>query len=181
MKKLYIRRASELVTCRGSARQKRRGNGRYRSYKNGGVLIHDDRIFAVGTTEELDLLAGFEEGSGQADACTETASGYTVLDASGKTVLPGFVDSHTHSHILPAVYRAEEFSWRLKGDTYTSIMERGGGINATVGPTRDASIQELVSVGRERVNRMLEFGVTTVEGKSGYGMDRNTELKQLRP
>ena len=61
-----------------------------------------------------------------------------------------------------------------------SIMERGGGINATVGPTRDASIQELVSVGRERVNRMLEFGVTTVEGKSGYGMDRNTELKQLR-
>lgn len=87
-----------------------------------------------------------------------------VLDASGKTVLPGFVDSHTH--FIFGGYRAEEFSWRLKGDTYMSIMERGGGINATVGPTRDASIQELVSVGRERMNRMLEFGVTTVEGKA---------------
>ena len=178
MKKLYIRRASELVTCRGSAPKKGAEMADIGLIKNGGVLIHDDRIFAVGTTEELDLLAGFEEGSGQADACTETASGYTVLDASGKTVLPGFVDSHTH--FIFGGYRAEEFSWRLKGDTYMSIMERGGGINATVGPTRDASIQELVSVGRERMNRMLEFGVTTVEGKSGYGMDRNTELKQLR-
>ena len=178
MKKLYIRRASELVTCRGSAPKKGAEMADIGLIKNGGVLIHDDQIFAVGTTEELDLLAGFEEGSGQADACTETASGYTVLDASGKTVLPGFVDSHTH--FIFGGYRAEEFSWRLKGDTYMSIMERGGGINATVGPTRDASIQELVSVGRERMNRMLEFGVTTVEGKSGYGMDRNTELKQLR-
>ena len=155
MKKLYIRRASELVTCRGSAPKKGAEMADIGLIKNGGVLIHDDQIFAVGTTEELDLLAGFEEGSGQADACTETASGYTVLDASGKTVLPGFVDSHTH--FIFGGYRAEEFSWRLKGDTYMSIMERGGGINATVGPTRDASIQELVSVGRERMNRMLEL------------------------
>ena len=122
MKKLYIRRASELVTCRGSAPKKGAEMADIGLIKNGGVLIHDDQIFAVGTTEELDLLAGFEEGSGQADACTETASGYTVLDASGKTVLPGFVDSHTH--FIFGGYRAEEFSWRLKGDTYMSIMER---------------------------------------------------------
>lgn len=82
MKKLYIRRASELVTCRGSAPKKGAEMADIGLIKNGGVLLHDDRIFAVGTTEELDLLAGFEEGSGQADACTETASGYTVLDAS---------------------------------------------------------------------------------------------------
>ena len=61
-----------------------------------------------------------------------------------------------------------------------SIMERGGGINATVVPTREATEEELVEAGRERLNRMLEFGVTTVEGKSGYGMDCETELKQLR-
>ena len=61
-----------------------------------------------------------------------------------------------------------------------SIMERGGGINATVNPTREASKEELKEAGRERLNRMLEFGVTTVEGKSGYGMDCDTELKQLR-
>lgn len=178
MKKLYIRRASELVTCRGSAPKKGAEMADIGLIKNGGVLIHDDQIFAVGTTEELDLLAGFEEGSGQADACTETASGYTVLDASGKTVLPGFVDSHTH--FIFGGYRAEEFSWRLKGDTYMSIMERGGGINATIEPTRTASEEELITAGMDRLNRMAEFGVTTVEGKSGYGMDFDTELKQLR-
>ena len=92
--------------------------------------------------------------------------------------MPGFVDSHTH--FIFGGYRADEFSWRLKGDSYMSIMERGGGINATVVPTREATEEELIEAGEERLNRMLEFGVTTVEGKSGYGMDCDTELKQLR-
>ena len=92
--------------------------------------------------------------------------------------MPGFVDSHTH--FIFGGYRANEFSWRLKGDTYMSIMERGGGINATVVPTKEATLEELVEIGKERMNRMLEFGVTTVEGKSGYGMDCDTEIKQLR-
>jgi imidazolonepropionase len=131
---------------------------------DGGVLIHDDKIFAVGTTEELDKMVNMDE--------------YEVIDASGKTVLPGFVDSHTH--YIFGGYRANEFSWRLKGDTYMSIMERGGGINATVVPTKEATLEELVEIGKERMNRMLEFGVTTVEGKSGYGMDCDTEIKQLR-
>ena len=132
--------------------------------KDGAVLIHDDKIVAVGTTEELDQQINKEE--------------YEVIDASGKVVMPGFVDSHTH--FIFGGYRADEFSWRLKGDSYMSIMERGGGINATVIPTREATEEELVEAGRERLNRMLEFGVTTVEGKSGYGMDCETELKQLR-
>ena len=132
--------------------------------KDGAVLIHDDKIVAVGTTEELDQQINKEE--------------YEVIDASGKAVMPGFVDSHTH--FIFGGYRADEFSWRLKGDSYMSIMERGGGINATVVPTREATEEELVEAGRERLNRMLEFGVTTVEGKSGYGMDCETELKQLR-
>ena len=132
--------------------------------KDGAVLIHDDKIVAVGTTKELDEQINIEE--------------YEVIDASGKTVMPGFVDSHTH--FIFGGYRADEFSWRLKGDSYMSIMERGGGINATVVPTREATEEELVEAGRERLNRMLEFGVTTVEGKSGYGMDCETELKQLR-
>ena len=127
------------------------------------MLIHDDVIFAVGTTEELDKLID---------------DSYEIVDATGKTVMPGFVDSHTH--FIFGGYRAEEFGWRLKGDTYMSIMQRGGGINATVVPTKEATVEQLVEVGRERLNRMLEFGVTTVEGKSGYGMDCDTEIKQLR-
>lgn len=164
MNKRYIRHASELVTCKGPAPKKGKDMADIGLIEDGGVLIHDDRIFAVGTTEELDKMINMGE--------------YEVIDATGKTVLPGFVDSHTH--FIFGGYRANEFSWRLKGDTYMSIMERGGGINATVVPTKEATLDELVEVGKERMNRMLEFGVTTVEGKSGYGMDCDTELKQLR-
>ena len=164
MTKRYIRHAAELVTCKGPAPRRGREMADIGLIKDGGVLIHDDRIYAVGTTDELDSMIDPAE--------------YEIIDASGKTVLPGFIDSHTH--FIFGGYRAEEFSWRLKGDTYMSIMERGGGINATVTPTKNATEDELVEVGKERLNRMLEFGVTTVEGKSGYGMDHDTELKQLR-
>jgi len=164
MKKRYIRHAAELVTCKGPAPKKGKDMADIGLIYDGGVLIHDDKIFAVGTTEDLDKMVNMEE--------------YEVIDASGKTVLPGFVDSHTH--YIFGGYRANEFSWRLKGDTYMSIMERGGGINATVVPTKEATLEELVEIGKERMNRMLEFGVTTVEGKSGYGMDCDTEIKQLR-
>lgn len=164
MKKRYIRRASELVTCKGTAPKHGKEMSEIGLIKDGAVIIHGDKIVAVGTTEELDKQVNLDE--------------YEVIDAFGKTVLPGFVDSHTH--FIFGGYRADEFSWRLKGDSYMSIMERGGGINATVLPTRDAAEEELVEAGYERLNRMLEFGVTTVEGKSGYGMDCDTELKQLR-
>lgn len=164
MKKRYIRHASELVTCKGSAPKHGKEMADIGLIKDGAVIIHDDKIVAVGTTEELDKQVDVKE--------------YEVIDATGKTVMPGFVDSHTH--FIFGGYRADEFSWRLKGDSYMSIMERGGGINATVVPTREATEEELMEVGEERLNRMLEFGVTTVEGKSGYGMDCDTELKQLR-
>lgn len=164
MAKRYIRHASELVTCKGPAPKRGKDMSDIGLIKDGGVLIHDDKIFAVGTTEELDKQINMDE--------------YEVIDASGKTVLPGFVDSHTH--YIFGGYRADEFTWRLKGDSYMSIMERGGGINATVTPTRNATLDELKEAGRERMNRMLEFGVTTVEGKSGYGMDHDTELLQLQ-
>ena len=115
MKKRYIRHASELVTCRGTAPKHGKEMSDIGLIKDGGVLIHDDKIVAVGTTEELDKKVAGED--------------YEIIDATGKTVLPGFVDSHTH--FLFGGYRADEFGWRLKGDSYMSIMERGGGINAT--------------------------------------------------
>ena len=164
MKKRIICHASELVTCRGDGPKRGKEMQNIGIIKDGAVIIHDDRIVAVGTTKEL--LATIDE------------SEYEVIDAAGKAVLPGFVDSHTH--FVFGGYRADEFSWRLRGDSYMSIVERGGGINASVTKTRDASLEELIDVGEKRLWQMIEFGVTTVEGKSGYGLDKETELKQLR-
>jgi len=104
-------------------------------------------------------------------------TGSKTIDATGKAVLPGFVDSHTH--FVFAGYRAEEFSWRLRGESYMEIMNRGGGIASTVRATREASREGLIESGKKRLNSMLSFGVTTVEGKSGYGLDEKTEIKQL--
>lgn len=164
MSKKFICHAAELATCRGKAPKHGKEMSDIGLIKDGAVLIEDDKIVAVGTTEEL---------SSRFDL-----SGCEIIDATGKTVLPGFVDSHTH--FVFGGYRADEFSWRLRGDSYMSIMERGGGINASVTKTRNATMEELIAEGRDRLARMLEFGVTTVEGKSGYGLDKDTELKQLR-
>lgn len=76
-------------------------------------------------------------------------------------------------------YRADEFLWRMEGMTYMEIMERGGGINNTMKATRNASAEELIEHSMDILEKMLAFGITTVEGKSGYGMDHDTELKQL--
>lgn len=163
MTKRYIRNAAQLVTCKGKAAKHGKEMSDIGIIEHGGVLIHDGQIAAVGTTEDLDRQINISD--------------YELIDASGKTVMPGFVDSHTH--FLFGGYRADEFTWRLKGDSYMSIMERGGGINATVVPSRAATKEDYLAIGRERLNRMLEFGVTTVEGKSGYGMDHDTEIRML--
>lgn len=101
-----------------------------------------------------------------------------ILDCSNKAVLPGFVDSHTH--FVFGGYRADEFVMRLSGASYMDIMNAGGGIGKSVKQTQDASFETLMELGYKRLDAMLEMGVTTVEGKSGYGLDKETEIKQLR-
>ena len=103
---------------------------------------------------------------------------YWHYNARGKCLLPGFVDSHTH--FVFGGERAEEFSWRLKGESYMSIMERGGGIVSTVKATRASNYIQLRSNAEDLLKKMSAMGITTVEGKSGYGLDRETELLQLR-
>lgn len=103
---------------------------------------------------------------------------YWHYNARGKCLLPGFVDSHTH--FVFGGERAEEFSWRLKGESYMSIMERGGGIVSTVKATRECSFIQLRSKAEGFLKQMSSMGVTTVEGKSGYGLDKETELLQLK-
>ena len=162
-KTLLLKNAAELVTCCGQAPKCGPAMQDIGIIEDGALWLEDGIIRQVGTTAEI--LAGI--------AATPDA----VIDATGRCVLPGFVDPHTH--FLFAGHRAEEFSWRLRGDTYMDIMERGGGIINSVRATRQASADELLAIGQRRLDSMLSFGVTTVEGKSGYGLDAVSELKQL--
>ena len=165
MGRTLIVHASELATCAGGGPKRGAGMKDIGLIRDGAVLIEDGMVVKTGTTQDLTTEL-------------KHAADLDVLDASGKTVLPGFVDSHTH--FIFGGYRADEFGWRLKGDSYMSIMERGGGINATVTKTREASLDELKEAGMDRLKTMLAFGVTTVEGKSGYGLDKETEIRQLQ-
>jgi imidazolonepropionase len=165
---LIIKNASELVTCSGFNAKKGREMSELSIISGGAVVIEQGKIIRVGPT--ADVLAALE-------ASGMTLSQFETIDASGKAVLPGFVDSHTH--LVFGGYRAEEFTWRLKGDSYMNILQRGGGILSTVNATRSASPEALTAAGLRRLNSMMSFGVTTVEGKSGYGLDRETEIKQL--
>jgi len=102
----------------------------------------------------------------------------TVLDADGKAVIPGFVDGHTHP--VWAGDRVHEFAMKLAGASYMEVHAAGGGIHFTVDKTREASEQELLDLLVPRLNRMLRAGTTTVECKSGYGLDAENEVKMLR-
>ncbi|MCG8541770.1 MAG: imidazolonepropionase [Clostridia bacterium] len=160
---IIIKNASELVTCRGFEAKQGKEMNELHIISDGAVIIEEGIIKALGKTEEI--VGSIDENN------------YEVFDASEKTVMPGFVDSHTH--FVFGGYRAEEFSWRLRGDSYMDIMNRGGGIINSVKGTMGASKEELIELGKHRLNSMLSFGVTTVEGKSGYGLDYETEIKQL--
>lgn len=158
---LLIKNAAQVVTPQGHTAIKGASMKDVKIYENASVLIEDGHIVAVGDGAEW----------------AKTVPVDKQIDATGKTVLPGFVDSHTH--FVFGGYRADEFLWRMEGMTYMEIMERGGGINNTMKATRNASAEELIEHSVDILEKMLAFGITTVEGKSGYGMDHDTELKQL--
>ena len=127
------------------------------------LLVEDGRIRAAGTYAELRPIIPAKT---------------TMIDAQGCSVTPGFVDAHTHP--IFAGNRAAEFEQRIGGATYQQIAASGGGILRTVGLTRAASEDELLMVGRKHRDWMLRTGTTTIEAKSGYGLDHATELKILR-
>lgn len=162
--KIVVRNIAQLVTCSGFAAKKGKQMSELGLIENGAVAMSDGVITHVGTTEEVLRQIDRQE--------------YTEIDATGKAVLPGFVDSHTH--FVFGGYREEEFSWRLRGDSYMSIMERGGGIVNTMKATRESSFESLKKDGVERLDELFRMGVTTIEGKSGYGLDLETEHTQLK-
>jgi len=160
---LIIKDAAELVTCSGNQAKSGKDMSDLQLIQGGTLVIKEGIITHVGPADEVMCQVEEEE--------------YEIINAAGKSVLPGFVDSHTH--FVFGGYRAEEFSWRLQGVDYMEIMNRGGGIISTVKATRAASQDSLVQSGYDRLTSMLTYGVTTVEGKSGYGLDLETEIKQL--
>lgn len=129
--------------------------------EDGALAIKDGRVLSVGSTADL----------------RSTYCASREIDVSGKVICPGFVDPHTHSIWMGD--RASEFEQRIAGATYMDIMASGGGIMATVRATRGASVEALVSAARPRLDRMMAHGATTVEVKTGYGLETEAELRQL--
>ena len=133
--------------------------------ENGAIGITEKEIVFTGKTEELDKNC-------------KIGSNTRIIDGNGKIALPGFVDPHTH--LIFSGTREHELALKLQGKNYLEILASGGGILYTVNLTRSSSLQELVEYAEEKLDRMLLHGTTTAEAKSGYGLDRETELRSLQ-
>ncbi|MBN1448876.1 MAG: imidazolonepropionase, partial [Bacteroidetes bacterium] len=162
MMDLIFYSANQVVTAGGSGGRARRG-AEMREIgviEDAAIGVKDGMIAYVGPTEGIDI-----------------SDAERTVSATGKTILPGFVDSHTH--LVFAGAREEEFARRIAGATYAEIAASGGGINTTVKATRAASKVELTEYALHRLDSCLGFGSTTVEIKSGYGLDTENEIKML--
>ena len=156
---ILIKNANELITLKGPNKPRtKKEMSNLGIIKKGSIGIKDGKIVAVGKNLKLKSA--------------------TVIDAKGKTVMPGFVDPHTH--LVFAGSREFELDMKLKGLTYMDILKKGGGIVYTVNQTRKAKNNELLKQSRARLDNMLFHGTTTCEGKSGYGLNTETELKILK-
>jgi len=160
---LLITGASQLLTIAGRVPRRGRALSRLGIIRDGAVLVHEGTIAAVGTTAKLEKLAAARKAE--------------KLDVGGRVILPGFVDSHTH--LIHAASRAEEYELKIQGASYEEIARKGGGILNSVKKLRAATGQQL----RRRASAALEIfaahGTTTIEAKSGYGLDVTSELKIL--
>ncbi len=156
---LVIKNANELVTLKGPNRPRIKN-------EMSNISVINNSSIAIKNGKIIDIGKGLKYKAEE------------IINASGKIVLPGFVDPHTH--VVFAGSREFELNMKLKGLSYMGILKKGGGIFFTVTKTRDASIDDLVLQSNKRLDKMLEYGTTTCEGKSGYGLDTDTELKILK-
>ncbi|MDX9760217.1 MAG: imidazolonepropionase [Bacteroidota bacterium] len=162
MMDLVFYNISQLVTVAADGAKRKEGAAMREIglIEDGAVGIRDGRIEYVGPSDGIDI-----------------AKAARSINAFGKTILPGFVDSHTH--LVFGGAREQEFARRIAGATYAEIAAAGGGINTTVKATRAASKVELTEYALHRLDSCLGFGSTTVEIKSGYGLDFDNEIKML--
>jgi imidazolonepropionase len=158
---MLIHSASQLLTLAGGP-QRGEALGNLGIIPGGAVLIRDGIIVETGPSADLRRSHPDEPD----------------LDAGGRVVMPGFVDPHTH--LIWSGDRAAEFEMRLAGRSYLEILAAGGGILSTVRATRSASLEELKAETRPRLERMLTYGTTTAEAKTGYGLETGAELRMLQ-
>ncbi len=160
---LLLHNAAQVVTCAAPIGSKRGvAMQSVDIISNGAVAIDGGRIVDVGETAVIHSRYQPRQ----------------TIDATGKSVCPGFVDPHTH--VVYGGDRAHEFELRIKGASYMEIMAAGGGIVSTMAATRETAVSTLTTAAKQRLDQMLELGTTTVEIKTGYGLDTDTELKMLR-
>jgi imidazolonepropionase len=160
---LLITGISELLTLRGSTARRGSSLSKLGIVKDGAVLVADGRIAAVGT--RMDVEARSEAKKAE------------KVDVGGRVALPGFVDSHTH--LIHAASRAEEYELKIQGASYEEIARRGGGILNSVKKLRAATSEALKQRARVALEEFASYGTTTIEAKSGYGLDTASELKIL--
>ena len=160
---LLIRGASQIVTVSGRAPRRGKALSDIGVLRGGAVLLRDGVISAVGPAAKIEKL--------------KESKSAEVLDLAGRVLLPGFVDSHTH--LIHAASRAEEYELKIQGAGYEEIARKGGGILKSVGKLRAASVQDLKSRARTFLDRFAEHGTTSIEAKSGYGLDVTSELRIL--
>ncbi|MDD3418684.1 MAG: amidohydrolase family protein, partial [Eubacteriales bacterium] len=150
-----ILNASELATNTGTKAVEGAAMGRLLTLEDAALIFRDDTILFVGTTQDAKVWL---------DEHLTADDNLRTLDATGKTVIPGFIDPHTH--FVFGGFRDDEFNRRLSGAGYMEIMDMGGGIQATNRATKNATEDELFDAGIKRLERMLDLGITTVEGKT---------------
>lgn len=161
---LLITGASQLLTLRGRVPRRGKFLSDIGIIRDGALLVRDGVIAAVGTRLEIEALP--ESRSAE------------KLDAGGRVVLPGFVDSHTH--LIHAASRAEEYELKIEGASYEEIAREGGGILNSVKKLRAATAESLKKRAHAALREFAEYGTTTLEAKSGYGLNVASELKILR-
>lgn len=161
---VLITGASQIVTVRGHGPRRGAALGDVGAIKNGALLASEGLIVAVGPREKVEAHPLARNGQS--------------LDAAGRVVLPGFVDSHTH--LVHAASRAEEYELRITGGSYEEIAKRGGGILNSVSKLRSATSDSLKQRALATLQQFASYGTTTIEAKSGYGLDAISELKILR-
>ncbi|WP_426060240.1 imidazolonepropionase [Hymenobacter sp. B1770] len=164
---LLIQHAAQVLTLAGGPPDRPLAGPALSSWtiiEQGYVACFNDRVVAVGHMSELNL----------AHLSPETR----LIDASGCVVMPGLVECHTH--LVFGGNRADEFERKLRGESYLDILAGGGGILSTVRATRAASEAELLANALHHLEGFRRYGVTTLEAKSGYGLDRDTELRLVR-